>query len=74
MAPVIVMKAESTVGLAGGDMVSDHLGGIGARKPFRQELSQPSASLCPACYTLRAFSEQDRESRCFLGKVPGYPE
>lgn len=45
MAPVIVMKAESTVGLAGGDMVSDHLGGIGARKPFRQGLSQPSAVL-----------------------------
>lgn len=52
MAPVIVMKAESTVGLAGGDMVSDHLGGIGARKPFRQELSQPSAVLSAQHATL----------------------
>lgn len=42
-----------------------------------QELSQPAAVLSSQYARLGSkstFSEQDRESRCFLGKVPGCPE
>lgn len=55
MAPATGVKAESTVVLAGGAMVSDHLGGIRARKPFRQELSQPSAVLPAQHATLKSL-------------------
>lgn len=48
--PLIVMKAESTVGLAVGAMISDHLGGIGARKPFRARVESVFCNAhFPAC-------------------------
>lgn len=50
MVPVIGMEAESTVGLAVGAMISDHLGGIRARKPFRARVESAFCSaLFPAC-------------------------
>lgn len=50
MVPVIVMKAESTVGLAIGAMISDHLGGMEARKPFRARVESACCSaLFPVC-------------------------